>query len=121
MANEITCNIVGTLVNGQVKDKMDTGPIQVNQTNARFIGNIQDVGTSAENITFGDLTSPGYVRLRNLDPTNYMIAGPDVSGSGSIYLPPLGLEQLIYIPTGVTWQAKANTATCKLSVKAWDK
>lgn len=123
MSNEVGINIVGTLNNGAVRDKFDTGNINRTQTNANKFQNVQLIGTTAEAVTFGDLVSPGEVVLRNIDPTNYITYGPDDSGTMKVLgrLPPLGPEQVIYLETGVTLKAKADTASCKMTVKAWDK
>ena len=123
MANEIGINIVGTLNNGAVKDKLDTGNITRTQINANKFQNVQLIGTSEEAITFGDLVSPGEVVMRNIDPTNYVTYGPEYSGAMRVLgrLIPLGPEQHIYLESGVTLKMKADTAACKVVFKSWDK
>lgn len=121
MSNEVTLNVIGSLLNGQVRDTFNTGAIACNQNNAGRFGNVQTIATSDTALVFGGLAQPGFVKLRNLDPTNYIQLGPDYSGmQAGIRLLPQGPEILIYLEPGVTWKAKAHTAACKLDVEAWD-
>lgn len=121
MANEISLKVDGQLNNGSVKVKWDTGTLSATQANARSFHDQQTIATTDTALDFGSLTQPGYVRLRNLDPTNYIEAGPDAAGMvPAIRLMPQGPEQVIFIAPGSTWKAKANSADCKLDISALD-
>lgn len=77
------------------------------------VGNkqVQAIGTSDETLPLGDVSTIGFVMLKNLDPTNFITVGSD----GTLY--PIKLKP--GEPCLVRWNAaaihaKANTATCNL-------
>lgn len=84
----------------------------------------QSVGTSYEALDFGDMgTTPGYVMLQNLDPTNYVEISSDggatycirlKAGSASVG----GGIAMFFNNSLTTWGARANTAACLISVRA---
>jgi spore coat protein U-like protein len=84
----------------------------------------QSVGTSYEALDFGDMgTTPGYVMLQNLDPTNYVEISSDggatycirlKAGSSSV----AGGIAVFFNNSLTTWGARANTAACLVSVRA---
>lgn len=75
------------------------------------IQNVIAVGTTDETLALGDISTIGWVYMRNLDATNYVTVGSD----GTLY--PIKLKPLE--PMLVRWNAaaihvKANTASCQL-------
>jgi hypothetical protein len=88
-------------------------------TQSTMTGNyVQDVvieiGTSAENLPLGDITTPGWCRVKNLDATNFVQIGHDVAASFEADVKvPAGKTVLFYMAQG-TPQAKADTAACKI-------
>jgi len=71
---------------------------------------IQAIGTSAENLDFGSVTTEGYASFKNLDDTNFVQIGWDATGfQAAIKLLPRQVAIVPLEPTR-TWQAKADTA-----------
>lgn len=67
-----------TAENGNFKERFNPGPLSVTQNNIGRGGYVQEIGTAgAEIINFGDITTEGYMFLRNTDATNYVEYGPD--------------------------------------------
>lgn len=78
-----------------------------------FVGEEQNVGTSAEALDFGDVTSPKILYVRNLDDTNYVEidAVNTMDGFPQKLMPG---DAIILLPQTSTVYAKANTASVKI-------
>lgn len=73
------------------------------------IKNIISVGTSDETLALGDITTIGWFAARNLDSTNYILAGAD----GTLYNNKMkALEPMFVRWNGAAIHVKANTAPC---------
>jgi hypothetical protein len=119
MANEITISTSMRLVNGLLTSIANSKQTQFNQTTARGGGpGVVDVGTSEENINFGDIV-PGFVRFTNMDATNFVRLRFS-TGVNAIRLVANGGTSLIYVDSGVTVIAIADTATCRVLVEAFN-
>jgi hypothetical protein len=77
------------------------------------------VGTSEEQIDFGELTSPGWFTMINLDTTNYVEWGFSTGVYGGRMEPgePAGPFRL---NPAASVYVKANTASCRILAQAWD-
>lgn len=72
---------------------------------------VQNIGTSDEVLNLGDLSTIGWVLLRNLDATNYIIVGSD----GTLYPIKLKAGEFTFCRwNAAAIHAKANTASCNL-------
>lgn len=123
MANEIqsTCSL--RVTNGSLKSNLTPGTINITQAVAKgpTPGTV-NVGTSAEVISFAELTTLGVIQITNLDGTNYIEFGPD-DGASDIQ-PAIRIEagecwQFRLVP-GVTYYAKADTAACNVQFMAFN-
>lgn len=119
MANEITITLSASVANSYFKSSFQPGSIQLNQTAIGGHMPIVSVGTSEEALTFGDISTLGYVALRNLDTTNYVDIGPE-SGGAMVAMIRLkaGNVAIMRLKPGITVRAQANTAAVKLQVWA---
>lgn len=117
MADEIKVTTNITYANGFLSRTIQNGQINVTQTTLGTHDGVQSIGTSAEAITTGDLTTPGVMHLRNLDATNYINYGTSTS---QIFKLKTGEEAVIRISTGKTVFAIANTAPVKISRVIFD-
>ena len=89
-------------------------------TGVKYCDLIQNIGTTDEVISFGDIGTVGVYMLQNIDPTNYV----DIGFNGTTYQirlaavsgAPGGL--MIAYNQGATIHAKANTAACNIIVRA---
>jgi hypothetical protein len=94
-----------------------SGNTTTTQVGVGAILNIQDVGTTAEALVLGDLTTVGAVFIKNTDATNYV----EIDSASAMDKFPQKLlpgESMILRPQTVTIYAKANTAACALQIGA---
>lgn len=121
MANEITLRTMLSVLNGNLKSKLEPGDIRINQTTKRLHAPVVSVGTSEEDLSFGDLVTPGLVMLRNLDAANFVTYGPKSGGSmvafGKIKA---GETAIVRLSGSVTWRWVADTGACLVQVFALD-
>ena len=75
---------------------------------------IQNIGTSAENLDFGAVTTEGYACFKNLDATNFVEIGWDATGFQSALKLLAGQSAIVPLNPARTWQAKADTAAIDL-------
>ena len=123
MANEINIGLNMQVRNGFFSDTANPGTIQVDQAALGRGGYVQDIGFAApEVVDFGDVTTNGYMYLRNLDETNYVTFGPQ-SDAATIEvfgkLKPGEVALLRVAPTIIMW-AQADTAAVKLEVSLFE-
>lgn len=118
MANETT--LQATLQNVRSGVTISgSGSVSITQAGTNNIGNVQNIGTSSEQLTFGDVTTIGYLFLKNQDATNFVSVGtinPCVAGTAQVTLKP---GEVAVIPTRIaTWYSIADTAAVDLFVAA---
>lgn len=83
-------------------------------TSNLIAGGIQNVGTSAEAISVGEIASEGWACFKNLDATNFVEIGWDATGFQSAFKLLAGQVAIVPLNPSRTWQAKADTAACDL-------
>lgn len=119
MANEIKVSIGVNYANGNLKDNFAQETVQVTQTNQEFTGPVVVVGTSEEDLALPDITTNGFVLLRNLDSTNYVTYGPNDTTMTAFGRLKAGEIHVVRLEPGVTLRWAANTAPVKVQVKAY--
>lgn len=123
--------MAGTVtINTGLKAVLDTGETLVSKSGrnsnydlagSRSYANVQIVGTAYEAIAFGaDLATKGWATFRNLDPTNFVELGLEVSAAFYAFAKLLPGEECVF-PIGGTLFAKADTAPCDLEVVAVER
>jgi len=118
MADEITLSIDLSLTNGSAEHDFRPSSLSIDQANARYIDRIQDIGTSEETISFGDLTAKGICVLRNLSSTNYVSWGHT---TGNLDCKILAGESFVFrMDNAGALIMQANTATCQVQVILYD-
>jgi len=115
MADEYKLTIKSKLNNGGYKVDWSNGQLSVTQSAEGAASGVQAVGTSAENIAGGDVTTPGYLHLKNLDSTNYVEFGKDNTGFVAVGKLEAGEEAVFRVADSSTIQLKANTASCNVA------
>jgi hypothetical protein len=115
MAGEIKITIQAILNNGGYKSTFSNGQNSITQATVGAAQGIQAVGTSAENIDGGDVGTPGYLLLKNLDSANYVEVGIDNTGFVAMAKLAAGEEACLPVADSTTIQLKANTASCKVA------
>jgi hypothetical protein len=117
MANEITSTIGLTLVNGNLRVSFPQVARQYTQTTSGLSDQVLSIGTSEENVSFGDVSTPGILVLHNLDSTNYVEYGQSDGGTmkklGKLAA---GDVHTFRLAGSVTLRMQANTAACKVRV-----
>jgi hypothetical protein len=120
MANEITINMKGLVVNGYLRSEFNPGPLQFTQTTVGGHFPIVSVGNGAEeDFDTGDvgIANAGILMMRNLDTANYVIYGPK---SGGVMVPfgriKAGELASFRFEPSITMRWQANTAAVKVQV-----
>jgi hypothetical protein len=119
MADEITVSMSIRAEKDGLSVFRNHGPLQFDWATPRgFNPGVVNIGTSEEAISFGDVT-PGWVIMKNLDGTNYVIWGPE-SGGNMVACGRLspGMVALLRLAPGVTLRMQANTAACDVLIEA---
>jgi hypothetical protein len=112
MANEISISAALTASKNGVTVSSGSQAINVTMTGSDMIAQTQNIGTAAELINKGDVTTIGCLFIKNLDPTNYVELALEVGMTNKVArLDPGGIA--LYKPvSGTTIYARANTAAC---------
>lgn len=120
MASEITVNGTLTLRNTSTQQTFafSPGPTTVTQVATAACGGVQIVGTATEALVVGDVTSPGWLTLRNLHTAVSLEIGSNTSSisvfglllPGEYAIMPLGI-------TAVAVRASHTSATNTVNVQ----
>ena len=112
MADELSLQIVATLTNGELDVRFAPGAKQYDQTTQGSIDQVVTVNTSAaETISFGDISTPGFCFVRNLDPSNYVTLSSTGGAFSRVEAGEIGGWRL---DPSMTLSAQADTAACKV-------
>lgn len=114
MADEIKITVKATAENGGFKSAWAFGQFSVDQAAVGAASGVQAVGTSAENIAGGDVSTPGYLFLKNLDATNFVDIGKDNTGFVAVGRMEPGETACFRVSASTTIQLKADTASCNV-------
>jgi hypothetical protein len=117
MANEVTfaCNLKA-VKNGAIINQSSN--MVASMTGDDMMQNTQNIGTTAELVTFGDITgAPQQVMIKNLDATNFIELGGD-SGLTVFKIKLLAGLSCLFTPSSAILYAKANTASVLIMVAA---
>lgn len=115
MSGEIRLQYTLTATKSSLRMTPPSKSLAIDLSGTRLSGGVQDIGTTHEAIAFdSDLASIGWGELVNLDATNYVEIGRDVSGTfyGVIKLLP-GESCPVRLATTALY-ARANTSAVKL-------
>jgi hypothetical protein len=121
MANEISATATLSASKGGAAIAASSslsGSLHVDMAGAQMISNVQVVGTSAEAIVLGDVSTIGYVYLKNMDAANFVEIALD-SGVSTLVFAKLKAGGIALFPAKTaTMYAKADTAEVNLFVAA---
>jgi len=116
MADEITVSIGLRCNNGNFVQNPPTRTEKFDQTTALGSSLGVTIGTSEETIAWGDV-APGYVRMTNLDATNFVSFGV-VTANLDFELEANGGMALVKMATGAALIMQADTADCNVLLEA---
>jgi len=116
MANEISVSISLTASkNGATNVASASNTITM--AGDQMITNVQTIGTSSETLALGDVSTLGYLFIKNLDATNFILVDY-VDTMDAFTQKLLAGESILLKPVGTTIYAFANTAPCNVLVVA---
>jgi hypothetical protein len=119
MASEITLNVSMRVVNGNLLETIQPGSKSIDQA---AVGGpapgYVNVGTSEEPITLSELSTLGYCYMQNLDATNYVRWGFTAGDYGGRLN--AGEVAIFRFNPGSALYMIANTASCKVLIKAFE-
>ena len=117
MADEIVITMGMTVTNGSLTKKVGTIVDRYDMAGTRAFGAVQDIGTTYELLDTGaDVGTEGWSFYRNLDATNYVELGLEVSAAFYAFAKLMPGEMAMLPISSNAIYAKANTATCKLQI-----
>jgi len=125
MANEISVSISAKIANGKYVDRFQPGSLTFDQATLGGDSPVVYVSTAWETLSFGDVTTKGWVVGRNLDSNNHVIIGPTTSSTETTGYPFLKIEAgepfaFRLDPTsGIGWAWHSNTGTVKVHLHLW--
>lgn len=93
-----------------------SGSKVIDMSGDQMLSNVQIVGTSAEAILVGDVSTIGYVYLKNMDSTNFVEIALDSGVSTQKFAKLLAGQIALFPASTATLYAKADTASVNLYV-----
>lgn len=123
MANELQFTLSGLYSNGLVNDTIKQETDLITQSGPKkFIAKVINVTQAAEVvIDLSELTTEGYVYMKNLDATNYVQWGPESGGVMVVIGRMKATEFAVWrMDSGATLRMKANTADCLVVIKCYN-
>jgi len=120
MANELTVNILGQILNVKHNEQFVPGTLTFDQAAIGAHSPVVSVTTGEEVVAFGDIGTKGWIFGQNLDITNYIIWGP-TSGSTELMVKCGRIEAgepfaFRLEPTMSTLKWHSNTGTVKVKL-----
>lgn len=72
MSLELTIIASMDFIKGNYSQSFVPSTFQLTVSGTKYVKNVQNIGTSIEALSVGDLTTPGFMLAINRDPTNYV-------------------------------------------------
>lgn len=117
MSDEISLLISATVVNGNFRAEFKPPNLKIDQAAGARGGYTQAIGTSEEVVVFGDVSTEGYIFLRNNDTVNFVEYGPEDTGAMvTVGKLKAGEIAAFRMSPSVVLRAQADTATVNLDV-----
>lgn len=112
MANEGTFSFSAEFSKGGETASFVHAGLQVTVSGTEYVRMNQLIGTSAEALDIGDITTPGYIMIRNRDTTNFVEIRDGAAGADVVKLK--AGETALFRLTTTTPFAIADTAACRV-------
>lgn len=114
MANQVALTISAT-ISGVYSDSFNPGNQTISLSAVGQASGIQSIGTSEENLSVGDVATPGWLFMQNLDATNYVQWGMSDSGTmKTVGRMKPGEPAVLRVDAGATVRMKANSGPCNV-------
>ena len=119
MANEI--KVTASATNSNFTDDWRPASLTDSQTTKGASGGVVLVGFAAEeDLTLGDVSSPGWFMLRNLDDTNFVTWGAKDTTMKAVGKLEAGEFAILKLDPAVTIRWQADTADVRVEYKCWE-
>lgn len=112
MADELTISALLRFTKGTKDVSFSDQSQQFDVTGTDYIQGTQTVGTSEEALAKGDITTPGYVFIRNLDATNFVKVRGATGGVDCVKIK--AGEFALFRFAGTAPFVIADTASCEI-------
>jgi len=117
MADELKIQAMMSFAKGTIpRQKFDSGQVSVTVAGSNYHRTVQAVGTSKEALSLGDVATPGYVILHNLDDTNFVLLYPNATHDPLVQLKAGEWSGPLRFAPGATPNVKADTGACNLEI-----
>jgi hypothetical protein len=116
MSNTISISVSASIALSSGGSIAGVGSFTATQAGTNSLGNVQNIGTTTEAIVFGDVTTVGYLFLKNLDATNYVEFDLNTPVAGTAHIKLLAGECAFLPQRQTTIYGKANTAAVDVLV-----
>lgn len=113
MADELTLSLKFTFEKNGYKDSRSISD-SVTVTGNATCGGVQTIGTTHEAIGKGDIGTCGFMRVMNIDSTNYVELGVEVAATFYPFVKLKPGESSVFRLGTSTPYAKANTASVRI-------
>ena len=117
MADEISMSATLAISATNFKESFQPGNITIDLASTAGAGGTQTIGTSYEQVTKGDTAAGGVFFFRNVDETNYVEVGVEVSSAFHALIKLLPGEFSVGRLATADVFAKANTASVNLQYR----
>lgn len=84
MSNELILSASLKFAKGERRVNVAKAGVQLDVAGTDFIQKTQTIGTSVEDMDLGDIGTPGYMFVRNLDATNFVSIRHGASGDNVV-------------------------------------
>jgi hypothetical protein len=120
--DDITISMSWTYDVGGRKRSLPSTTTKFSVGTNNVIENIQNIGTSEEALTMGEVTNPGFAYFKNLDTTNFIEIGQYDVNTNFVAFVKIETNAACVLWLGTTAPyAKADTAACKLDYVIADR
>lgn len=116
MADEITINATLSIDNGNYAATRRTSRLQATQSTLGGNAAVQSVSTSYEALALGDVSTEGWCYVRNLDSTNFVELGLEVSSTFYGFTKLEAGEPALFRVSDQTIYAQADTSAVKIDL-----
>jgi hypothetical protein len=112
MANELTLSASIKFAKGSISVSEGKSGVQLDVAGDDFVTKTQNIGTSEEPLNLGDISTPGYVLMRNTDATNFVSVRSGSGAANLIKIPAGGIA--LFMCEASAPHVIANTAAVKI-------
>lgn len=119
MSNEISVNVAATLVNGNLRRRVEPGAKTINQTAQGQHGSTVALTTAISQLTVGSVTTLGWAFFQNVSPSGVIYLGPHSTTLVPSVELRTGEPAIFRVIAGTTLAARTVSGSANLLVEIW--